>query len=328
MSKKVNHLKDELRRTFTMYALIPTFIVASFILVLTFVYWRINVLEQNHSRLMVACQYMNAIVSSYMERANDIAALCNISQLREDKTARTEIYGKLYQYTHTVGGKTEFYLYDDQLNRLVSNQNQDPEFVRLARSAEWGIVGQIRRKPTAPNFVFVSPISEYGLHMDMVVGKAILEKGKITGYVLFVVPEAQFLSMMTNSYVDYVVKDKYNYMPLCTDGFFRDEFNKMKSEFIRAEGYLSVGDRQYYVSKSEILNGELTVYALTSIGGIANQLINTLCMLFGVLVILSLTIVISVKRQVVEKTKMIDQLVEAFSAAQNGNLDMRPQARV
>ena len=175
MGKKVNHLKDELRRTFTLYALLPTFVVASLVLVLAFVYWHSNVLEQNRSRLAVACQYINTMVSSYLERANDIADLCNISQLREDKSAQTEMYGKLYQYTHTVGGRTEFYLYDDKLNRLISNQNQDPEYVQLARSVDWGIIGQLKSTPTVPVFSFVSPIQDYGSQMDMVIGKAILE---------------------------------------------------------------------------------------------------------------------------------------------------------
>ena len=319
----MNHLKDELRRTFTMYALIPTFIIASFVVVLAFVYWHINVVEQNHSRLAIACQYINTMVVSYIERANNIAALCNVRQLRDDSTARTDMYGKLYQYTHTVGGKTEFYLYDDKLNRLISNQNQDPECVQLARDVDWGIIGEIKRKPSEPIFAFVSPIQDYGSQMDLVVGKAILEKEKITGYVLFVVPETQFLSMMTNSYVDFVVKDKYDYTLICTDKFFRDDLNKMKSEFISADGYLPLDEKKYYISKNEVFNGQLTVYALTSIGGIVNQLLVTLGILLGVLVILSLSIVISVRMQVEAKTKMIDQLVEAFSAAQNGNLDKR-----
>lgn len=323
MSKKVNHLKDELRRTFTIYALIPTFLVASFILVVALVYWNINVLEQNRSRLSVACQFIDTLVVSYMERADDIAALCNITQLKGDQNARTEMYGRLYQYTHTVGGKTEFYLYDDKLNRIISNQNQDPEFVGLARTVDWGIIGQIKRKPAKSVFAFVSPIQDYGSQMDMVIGKAILESGQITGYVLFVVPEAQFLSMMSNSYVDFVVKDRYDYTPLCTDNFFQDELNKMKPEFISAAGYVPFGDRKYYISKEDILHGEFTVYALTSIGDIVNQLTNTLLILIGVLVILSISIIVSVKKQVEEKTKMIDQLVDAFSAAQNGNLDMR-----
>ena len=123
--------------------------------------------------------------------------------------------------------------------------------------------------------------------------------------------------------MDFVVKDKYDYTPICTDEFFCDAMNKMKPEFISADGYFSVADRKYYSSKSEILNGELTVYALTSVGGIVSQLTNALIILIGILVILSLSIIISVKKQVEEKTKMIDQLVEAFSAVKSGNLDMR-----
>ncbi|AIF50968.1 sensor histidine kinase [Pelosinus sp. UFO1] len=323
MSVKVNHLKDELRRTFTLYALIPTFIISIFIFVLGFAYWNINVLERNQSRLNAACEMMSTLISGYMEKANDIAALCDINELRDNKSARVKMYEKFYQSTNNIGVHTDFYLFDEGMNRLISNQKQDPEFAELARSANWGIIGQIQRRPSVPIFTFVRSITSFGPQMDLVIGKAILEKGKITGYVLFVVPAAQLVSAVANPYVHIIVKDGYDYMPICTDEFFYTAMNKMKIEFKNADGYFSLADRKYYISRREILNGELTVFSLTSVGGIINQLTNALIILIGVLFILSLSIVISVKKQAEEKTKMIDQLVEAFSAVKDGNLDMR-----
>lgn len=323
MSRKVNHLKDELRRTFTIYALIPTFIILIIVFVLAFVYWNTNVIERNQSRLVTACEMMSTIISGYLEKANDIAAFCDINELRDNKTAKMEMYVKLHKYTNDIGVPTNFYLFDEQMNRLISNQIKDPESAQLAKIANWGIVGQIKKNPEVPIFAFVSSIKNFGSHMDLVIGKAILEKGRITGYVLFIVPAVQLLDIMTNPDVHIVVKDRYDYTPICTDEFFYDDMNKMKPEFKSAGGYFSFADKKYYISKKEILNGELTVYALTSIGGIVSQLINAVMILFGVLVILSLSVVISVKKQVEAKTKMIDQIVEAFSAAKNGNLDMR-----
>lgn len=323
MSVKVNHLKDELRRTFTLYALIPTFIISIFVFVLGFAYWHINVLERNQSRLNAACEMMNTLISGYMEKANDIAALCDINELRDNKNARVKMYEKFYQSTNNIGVHPDFYLFDEGMNRLISNQKQDPEFAELARSANWGIIGQIQRRPSVPIFTFVRSITSFGPQMDLVIGKAVLEKGEITGYVLFVVPAAQLVSAVANPDVHIIVKDGYDYMPICTDEFFYTAMNKMKIEFKNAEGYFSLADRKYYISRREILNGELTVFSLTSVGGIINQLTNALMILIGVLFILSLSIVISVKKQAEEKTKMIDQLVEAFSAVKDGNLDMR-----
>lgn len=266
MSRKVNHLKDELRRTFTIYALIPTFVISIIIVVLAFAYWNTNVLERNQSRLDNASQVMSTIITGYLVKANDIAAFCDVSELRDNKTAMTKMYEDLYQYTNNIGVHTDFYLYDEQMNKLVSNQVQDPEFAELAKNANWGIIGQMKRKPTVPIFAFVSSIKNFGPQMDLVIGKAILEKGKIVGYVLFVVPTEQLRGLLINPDVHIVVKDSYDYTPICTDEFFYVAMNKMKPEFKSAGGYFSFADQKYYINKKEILNGELTVYAMTPIG--------------------------------------------------------------
>lgn len=85
--------------------------------------------------------------------------------------------------------------------------------------------------------------------MDLVIGKAILEKGKITGYVIFVVPADPLLTMMTNSDAHILVTDSYDYTVVCTDEFFCTQMNKIKAEFKNVNGYFSFADRQYYSSK-------------------------------------------------------------------------------
>lgn len=323
MSRKVNHLKDELRRTFTIYALIPTFLMASFILVLTFVYWNNNILSRNQQKLDNVSGNLEKMVSGYMAYTEEIAAYASIPELRGSIAARTEMYEKLYGYSNNMGMHARFYLFDNAMNLLVANQNQEPEFAALAKKAKWGIVGQIRQNPTLPMFSFVSAIKNYTARMDLVIGRAILDQGQIAGYVFFVVPSEQLSAMIANPYVYIVVKDKFDYTPICTDDFFCTAMNKMKPEFIRTGGYFPYAERKYYISQKDILNGELTIYALTSIGGIVSQLTNAVILLFGVLIILSVAIVITVKKQVEEKTKMIDQIVEAFAALKEGNLDMR-----
>ena len=323
MTKKVNHFKDELWRTFTVYALIPTFIISLFIFVLAFVYWNINVVEKNQSRLNQASEKISTTIASYVEQAEKIAAESNIKSLQTDQGVKVSMYQRLYHYANNTGLQTEFYLYDQGMNRLVSNQARDPEFIQVARKADWGIVGQIKRTPAMTAFGFVSPINSLGSQMDLVVGKAIFEGGTLTGYIFFVLPQEQIFAMVSNPNVHFVIKDRYDYTAICTDDFFHDEMNKMKTEFIDAKGYFPLAGRKYYISQRELLNGELTAYAFTSVGGIVSQLTNTLLMLMGVLLVLSLSIVLSVKKQVEEKTKMMDQLVEAFSAVKQGNLDMR-----
>lgn len=99
--------------------------------------------------------------------------------------------------------------------------------------------------------------------------------------------------------------------------------NKIRPEFKNADGYFSFEDKKYYVNKKEILSGALTVYAFNAIDSMVTQFTNAVLILIGVLIVLTLTIIISVKRQAEEKTKMIDQLVEAFTAVKSGDLDKK-----
>lgn len=323
MAGEVNHLRDELRRTFTLYALIPTFIISLIVLVLAFVYWHTNVLERNQNSLDTVCVMMTKMLNRYLDKVNEVASLCDISELRVSNTARADFYENLYQFSNQQEVHPKFYLFDGQLQPILSNEAKEPETVELAKSADWGIIGRLKQTPAVPVFAFVSSLKNFGAPMDLVIGKAILEKGRITGYILFAVPATQLAGLVTNPYVQIVVKDRYDYTPVSTDPLFYDVMNKMKPEFKDAAGYTAVAGQKYYISKKEIQNGELTVYALSSIGGILSQLGNALLILLGVLVILSFSIVVSVKKQVEAKTQIMDQIVAAFSAVKDGNLEMR-----
>lgn len=323
MSRKVNHLKDELRRTFTLYALIPIFIISLISVALAFAYWNTSVLERTQTKLEVVCDSLDDLISGYMEKANEIAGLAELNTLRESQIDRVQMYQKIYEYTLQTGVDTDFYIFDEQMNMLISSKSQEPEFAQIARSAAWGIVRLIKERPAVPVFSFIGNAKKFSQSMDIAIGKAIVERGKIKGYVIFIVSGEQILRGISNPYVHIVVKDAYDYTPICTDDIFSGLINKIRPEFKDADGYFSFEDKKYYVNKKEILNGALTVYAFNAIDSMVTQFTNAVLILIGVLIVLTLTIIISVKKQAEEKTKMIDQLVEAFTAVKSGDLDKK-----
>ncbi|MDF2565761.1 MAG: integral rane sensor signal transduction histidine kinase [Massilibacillus sp.] len=323
MSRKVNHLKDELRRTFTLYALIPIFIISLISFALAFTYWNTSVLGRTQSKLAVVCDSLETLISGYMEKANEIASFSDLSKLQENQASKVEMYQKLYEYTNQTGVYTDFYIFDEQMNMLISSKSQEPEFARIAKTTTWGIIRQIKDKPAVPVFSFIGNAKRFSQPMDIAVGKAVLEKGQIKGYVIFILSGAQILNGMSNPYVHIVVTDPYENTPICTDDIFCDPMNKIRPEFRDASGYFSFEGKKYYVNQKEILSGALTVYAFNAIGSMVTQFTNAVYILIGVLFVLTVMIVISVKKQAEEKTKMIDQLVDAFTAVKNGDLDKK-----
>lgn len=332
MHKQVNHLRDDIRRTFTTYALIPVFIISMISIVLAFTYWDKNVIDRNHNSREMVSEALSAIVTSYMDKAVEIAATCDLGVLKEDKNAQTKMYEQLYAQVNIIHANADFYLVDENLQPVITNRAQVPDFLRIPKDISWGIIAQIQQNPTEPALAFIGDQENFrGFSVrSLAIGQAIM-KGTtkmIEGYIIFVVPGAYLLNAISNPYVQFVVTDSYDYMPIATNYVFGNEaVHKIRPEVRDAEAYFSYEKEEYYMTKRTILDGMLRIYAITPIGGMLRQFGTAAAILLGVLVILSVTIVISVKRQTVEKTKVIDQLVEAFEAVKQGNLDLRLQIK-
>lgn len=323
MDRKVNHLRDEIRRTFTIYALVPIFIISLISCGLGVMYWNMSVVERSQNRLDEVSNGLEMLLADCMGDVNYLATACNIERLRFDADYKVRVYERLYDCTNKMEAYSDFYVLDENQNMVLSSKSQEPEFSLISQNMTWGIVKQIQDKPNYPVYTFISNVKNFSQPMDIAVGKAILQNGMIKGYMIFILSGTEILSGIANPYVHIVVKDKYDYTPICTDNIFRNQWNKMNEKYKNLDGYTSFADAKYYVVKRPILHDELTVYAFTSIGQMVAQFTYAVFILVGVLLVLTITVIISVKRQAAEKTKMIDQLVEAFEAVQAGNLNKK-----
>lgn len=323
MAKKVMRLRDDIRKTFTAYALIPVFIISLISIALALAYWNKNVLERNRESRTLVCEALTTIVADYLEKEEEIAADCDLAALAHNRQAQMEMYQQLYAQINITHANADFYIVDDALQPLIASKKGRPDFLEIPPGAAWGIVGQLQRAPTAPALSFVGA-AEALRDRNLAVGRAIVRDGRIRGYVFFVIPGAYLLKAIANPYVQFVICDPYDYTPLATNyAFSNDTMNKLQPQLRGVEGYFSHEHQQYYMTRQEILDQKLTVYAVTPISGMVSQYATAVLILLGVLFILAVTVVIRVKRETVAKTIVIDRLVEAFEAAQKGDLDTR-----
>ena len=323
MAKQVTHLRDDIRKTFTTYALIPVFIISLISCALAFSYWNKNVLERNYETRVLVSEALTTIISSYMEKEMEIAKSCNLDLLISDKDAQTKMYQELYAHVNVLHANADFYILDKKMNILLSSRVKRPEFLDFKEEIAWGIIGEVKKNPNTPVISFVGDYKDFR-NRNLAIGKAIQEAGKVKGYIIFVIPGTYLLQAISNPYVQFVISDRYDYTPIATNYIFSNlTMNKMKPEIRDIAGYFSYEQQKYYMTKEEILDGKLTIYAITPIGSMVSQYTTAVIILLGVLFILTVTIIISVKKQTVEKTKVIDQLVEAFEAVKQGKLDTK-----
>ncbi len=327
MEKKVSHLRDELRRTFTIYALVPIFLLSLQTAVFAAAYWHTNVVGRSQQRAEEVSVFLESLLAATMKETDQLAADCQVARLQTDTGYRVKMYQQMYAYMNRSELFAGFFLLDKERNVILSSNSQEPEFLHLTRDISWGIVQRIEKDPRRPVYEFMSDVRSLSQEMNIAVGQAVLKDGEIDGYMVYIISGARLLAGMESPYVHILVKDRYDYVPICTDRTFATRFNKLQDGFLQADGYLSVENKPYYVTRRDLLDGELTVYAVTAVGQLIGQLLYAVCILLGVLMVLTITVAIRVKTQAAEKTKTIDQLVEAFAAARAGDLSHHVEIR-
>lgn len=327
MEKKVSHLRDELRRTFTIYALVPIFLLSLLTAAFAAAYWHTNVVGRSQQRAEEVSVFLESLLAATMKETDQLAADCQVARLQTDTGYRVKMYQQMYAYMNRSELFAGFFLLDKERNVILSSNSQEPEFLHLTRDISWGIVQRIEKDPRRPVYEFMSDVRSLSQEMNIAVGQAVLKDGEIDGYMVYIISGARLLAGMESPYVHILVKDRYDYVPICTDRTFATRFNKLQDGFLQADGYLSVENKPYYVTRRDLLDGELTVYAVTAVGQLIGQLLYAVCILLGVLMVLTITVAIRVKTQAAEKTKTIDQLVEAFAAARAGDLSHHVEIR-
>lgn len=323
MGKKVKHLRDELIKTFLLYALIPTFLVMALSGALAVWYWNSNVVERNHRCLDIAAHSVESLLTASQVKVLSVADEFNVDRLRIDSEYKVELYQKLYEVKNSIATASEFYVFDNNRQMMLGSHKLDSEHFFATQSVSWGLLKRLQMTPDMPAYEFTSPIDNFSQTMDIIVGKAIVNEGKIDGYIIFLISGSTILSDIANPYVDIVVKNDFDYTPICTNNIFCDDMYKMKDIYRSANGYTNLATMQFYAAQRTIMNGKLTIYSFTSLSGMIDKLTFVGFVLVMILGVICLLVVMGIRQQAAAKTRMIDRLVEGFTAVEDGNLTHR-----
>jgi two-component system sensor histidine kinase YesM len=320
MEKKVKHLRDELMKTFLLYALIPIAVIMAVGGGLAALYWDNIVVERNHLCLAEASQSVENLLTESLQKASAMAEACQMERLKEDGDYKVELYGKLYEIKKLFSDECDFYVFDEAKDVVMGSRKFNSNHFFAVQNVSWGLIKRLAEEPDRAAYEFISPIENFSQTMDIVVGKAIVENEKVRGYIIYIISGNKLLGEIANPYADIIIKDSFDYAPICTNGAFVDDMHKLKAEYRDISGYASMARTKYYAAQQTIMEGNLTVYSFTSLDSMVSQLIYTGAALFFALVFLSLLILFSVKREAFDKTKMMDRLVEGFTAVRRGDL--------
>jgi len=322
--RKMRRMRDELRRAFLIYALLPLVLIFAVSAGLMYAYWAQNIDSRNQAALQEASTKLEHTLSAGLDAADRLAVQCDIERLQGDEAYRVEFYRRLYRFLNEQSKYSMFVVLDKEQQVVLSSRSQAPEFLHRSQDAFWGVLQRLQADPQRSMYEFTSGDAGFGQPRDIVVGRTVTDHGGLQGYLIFVVSGSALLQDLVNSRANIVVEDAFGHTPLCTDYSYSQRLNnKLRSEFHQVEGYVHYGSADYYVGKRSLSAEGLTVYAITPLGELQAYLEQAGIVLGVVILVLLCLLLFSSQAMAREQTQMLDKLVAAFSAAKQGDLSYR-----
>lgn len=317
-------MRDELRRAFVFYALVPMLLLLILSAGLLYIYWMENISRRNAAALQQGSETLQQTIQTGLDESERLSLQCDFDRLQQDEAYKVAFYRRLYDFLNKEPAYRMFVVLDSEQKIVMSSRSQDPEFLYLSKDVFWGIVERLWVEPYHAMYEFISYDKKFGQPMDIAVGKAITADEKTRGYVIFVISGPALLQEVVNPRANIVVEDAFGHTPLCTDyNFSLRVNNKLRDEFHQADGYVHYGTGDYYVGKASVLDGGATVYAISALGELRMYLQQAALVLLGAGALLLFLILRISRRQARWQTRIIERIVDAFTAAKQGDLSYR-----
>ena len=320
----MRRFQDEVRSALLKYALIPGFLIAFICILLAAVYWQRNVAARTEEEARIAGEIFTELTHDYESRAA-VIAMHGIGGLYADGEGRRVFFENLYAELNLHGELPRFYLLDQERRVLFQTRSDVPAYLALP-TARWGVFSRMEEQTgSVQEFV---PQNER--EWDYVVGQAIRApqtSGQTTaeteGYAVFVLSVRELEKrLQTGEKMHFVIADREGRAPFSTVTIFRDAvFHKVVPKLVNAHGLIELDGQQFYVAQESVLDGGFVVYAILPVGNRIAQFATGAAILFAVLLLMVPLIFFRVRRDMAEKTRAMDEIVEAFRAVRHGELD-------
>lgn len=322
MEKAKGHFKDEIRKSLILHALVPILFIICAVLTAAFVLWGQSVVAQNEACSRAAADDFERVASAYAAQCASFAEGCDLSRLAADAAYRSGWNQALYRFVNHYSHRADFYVLNASREIICASSQAVPAFIDRSRSVLWGGIREMQRAPGAVSVSLSTEARAYG-GANLSIGRALLRGGEVAGYIVFVLPGGDFLRSISDLPAPVVVTDAFGHVFVATSYQFHTAGDKVDAHLSAAEGYLRVGGESYYVSRGSAADGNVRVYAVTALSALATLFFGVLAALAAVFLILACAMFFSAKRIAARKTRIIDELVEAFHSVRRGELDRR-----
>lgn len=319
--KRYRKFKDDIRKAFILYALIPVIVItiASYLIFLGM--WYKTIKNQNSYINLQLSRRIDKILNAYINETYIISREKLIIDTIENGIENSRIYNRFYSFVNSRDVRCSFFVFDKNMNIIAASSRILPSYA-MQNAFSWGIIKRMNENKGYA--VLERETYEGNSKKVLTVGKAVLKDGEIIGYITFDLDERDLIRIISENFsVDIVITDKYSNVVSSTNSLFINQFWKIDENLKDKKGFVKTKNDSFYVNRSNLINNYLYVYTITSIGYASSVFVFIGIFIVLTFILLIITMLLSAKRIADSKTKSIDKIIDAIENVQNGDLNTK-----
>lgn len=312
MDKKRKSFKNEIKKSFILYALTPIMIISFIFYNSLFISFKKLVDRDNKKINNKIAQVIEEEFNSYEKAAINISEDKEINNILLNNGNITNIiYENIYDMVNERKIKSIFHIYDIKGESIMTNSINQNDEVKDSYPYMWGIFKKMNENPNETAMILNRVQINVNTRTVYSIGRAIINNGKIIGFVVFDILENELNDVVNiNSNDNVVITDKYNNNIICTNNALLDRIGKLKK--IKS-------DDQIKILSTSRLNGNIYIHTFRSLEFINNLYMIGSIFLIAIFAIFLIVMIYFANKISINKTKSIDELLNALSSVKNGD---------
>lgn len=317
--KKQSYYKNNIRKIFLLYAIIPVLLITFLCLLMYLGTWNYSFKQSNKKDNVNLSRDIENTIHEYMEKAEELASMDYILSTNENVKVRVQIFEEIYEISNRLDRKAYLYVYDKELNPVISSQINVPYYLDGNYNSNWGIFRLMNKQPDQTVLKIVT--DETKDTQILLIGRAIKSGDDILGFVVFTLDSKEFQINIASMDSQTIITDEYGWIYVANNYSFLDTLNRFKMWNIDKSGYIENTNGRYYFTANSILNNRIRIFTLSSLSAQLAVLQFIVIILVVVFAMMIIAVFVSSKKMAIKKTKDIYVIIDAFEKVKSGNLN-------
>ncbi len=310
MSKEAGSFKDNIRRTFIRFSIVPVAAIVTTALFLFVFSWIMFMTYFNEQENMAITQEITKTINICSEMLDDVkdSLVQNNYEAVDD-----EIFASLYSRTSDFDDMGNLIIISSDMKVLFSSKNFVPKYLTDSNYSNWGVWHLINKNKDVTGTILYNN--------SLVVTKGVYEGTTKKAAIIYIISSDTITSAVgaQNRYV--LITDVNGWVYASNTKRVQDDFGQIESVFYSKTGFVSFEGSLFYCNRNDTGKG-IFVYTINDISKSIQLiwiLIAIIVVIFGAIVLISIK---STESSSEHYTRDITKIEDAFEEVQNGNLDV------